>query len=205
MNDLLNKMKEDASDYEYELQKKRFALYAEGISIEDSNRLVSNIPNFPQSYLDCLKQYNVFGVDIGYFSISPCANNRKNIVDVLIFAQHPEASLVPRDIVDPLDLYCVGDNNNDTIYVAGKNSPRYKEGEVVAIHEFILSAKPEEYERYFLTLAKDFEQFMILAGNLNEVHRFSKDKTEQRIELKKRLDELGIEERYSESWFEYIA
>lgn len=163
---------------------------------------IEEINHLPQSYLDCLLKYNVFRVCIGYFSISPISYDVDNIIDSLLLAQ--KESFLPHNIIDPLDLYWVGNNNNDTIYVAGKNSPKFKEGEVIAIHEFILKAKPEEYDRYFLTLAKDFEQFMILAGNLNEVHRFSKDRMVQKNELERRLKELGVDERYAECWYEYI-
>jgi hypothetical protein len=159
----------------------------------------------PASCLEVIKRYQVFNKIIGYFSISPINWDTDNIVDSLIRAQSTEESFLPRTLLDPLDLYWIGNNNNDTIYVAGGNSPCYKESEIVAIHEFILSAKAEEDPaNYRLLLAKNFEQFLIIAGNLNDVHRMQLEPEQGKLEMETRLKTLEVAEKYHEAWFEYL-
>ncbi|CAO4836073.1 MAG: hypothetical protein FADNKDHG_01598 [Holosporales bacterium] len=160
--------------------------------------------NLPESYLFVIRKYNCMNKVIGYFSISPINYDVDNIVDSLIMAQDPEHSFLPRSILDPFDLYWIGNNNNDTIYVAGKNSPKYQEGEIVDIHEFILDAQEKDYDDYMMPMAKDFEQFLILAGNLNQVHREFKDETEAKNEMKRRLNLLNVDQKYHDAWYAYL-
>ncbi|CAO5682710.1 MAG: hypothetical protein HEEMFOPI_01760 [Holosporales bacterium] len=183
---------------------KRCAIFRSGINHDQLNALLKTLPFLPKSYTNCLTAYNIFQVCIGYFSISPINYDVDNIVDSLIMAQDPEHSFLPRSILDPLDLYWIGNNNNDTIYVAGKNSPKYQEGEIVDINEFILDAEEKDYDDYMMPMAKDFEQFLILAGNLNEVHREFKDGKGAKTEMERRLHILNVDKKYHDSWFSYI-
>lgn len=197
-------MKEDANDFNDDIVIKRFAIYKSGISDIQASKLSKKFPTFPNQYKESLLQYNIFDVDVGYFDLTPVSYDVDNIVDSLIMAQDPEHSFLPRKILDPLDLYWIGNNNNDTVYVAGKNSP-YSEDEIIAIHEFILDAEEKDYDRYKLLLAKNFEQFLIIAGNLNEVHRENIEDGEKRIkEMESRLNLLNVDQKYHESWFEYL-
>ena len=203
MDDLKRKMKEDADDYESDVHKKRFLIYNDGISDTQLTHLNEILPELPESYTKCLKKYTIFDVDVGYFDLTPISWDTDSIVDSLIKAQSVEESFLPRLILDPLDLYWIGNNNNDTIYVAGKNSP-YAEGEIVAIHEFILDAEEKDYESYKSLLAKDFEQFLIIAGNLNEVHRLNLDSDLAKAEMLQRLKALNVDEKYHDGWMEYL-
>ncbi len=87
--------------------------------------------------------------------------------------------------------------------LAGKNSA-YADGEIVAIHEFILGAQEKDYESYRLLLAKDFEQFLIIAGNLNEAHCLNLDSDLAKAEMLQRLKALNVDEKYHETWLEYL-
>lgn len=164
---------------------------------------IEKISYFPKSYIVCLKKYNIFNVDVGYFDLTPLSSGSANIIESLIRAQSPEESFLPRKILDPLDLYWIGNNNNDTIYVAGKNSP-YEEGEIIDIHEFIFNAEEKDYDNYIMPLATNFEQFLIIAGNLNDIHCLTKDPDLRKTEMLKRLKALNVDEKYHLSWLAYL-
>ena len=203
IDDLKIKMKQDADEFSEEIYKKGFLIYRDGISDTQFSHLHDVLPELPETYTECLKKYNVLGVSVGYFSISPISWDSDSIVDSLIKAQSPEESFLPRTILDPLGLYWIGNNNNDTIYVAGKNSP-YEEGEIIAIHEFILNAEEKDFDDYRMPLAKDFEQFLVIAGNLNEVHRLNAEPEISKAEMLRRLRVLEVDEKYHESWLAYL-
>lgn len=203
MDDLKRKMKEDADEFSDALYTKGFLIYHDGITDVQLSHLHEILPGLPESYIACLQGYNIFDVAVGYFDLTPVSGGATNIVDSLVKAQSEEESFLPRAILDPLGLYWIGNNNNDTIYVAGKNSP-YEEGEIVAIHEFIFDAQEKDYENYRLLLAKDFEQFLIIAGNLNEVHRLNLDSDLAKVEMLQRLKALNVDEKYHDGWMEYL-
>jgi hypothetical protein len=180
------------------------AIYKAGISDTQLTHLHEFLPELPENYTECLKKYNIFGVAVGYFSISPINWDSDSTVDSLIKAQSVEESFLSRAILDPLDFYWIGNNNDYTVYVAGKNSPCYLEGEIIAIHEFIFNAAVKDYESYRLLLAKDFEQFLVIAGNLNEVHRLNCESDSGKAEMLQRLKALNVDEKYHDGWMEYL-
>ena len=205
ISDLKNKMKIDSKVFEGdELFIKGYAIFRPGISEVQFNHLNEILPELPESYTECLKRYNVLGVTVGYFSLSPISWDSDSIVDSLIKAQSVEESFLPRAILDPLDLYWIGYNEGNTIYVAGKNSPSYLEGEIVVIFEYNLDAEGKICENYRLPLAKDFEQFLVIAGNLNEVHRLNAEPEISKIEMLQRLNTLNVDEKYHEFWLAYL-
>lgn len=212
MDDLKRKMKEDADEFERKFEGdeeneifiKRYAIYKPGISDTQFTHLNEILPELPESYTKCLKKYNIFDITLGYFDLTPVSGGSANIVESLIRAQSVEESFLPRAMLDPLDLYWIGYNEGNTVYVAGKNSPSYLEGEIVFIFECILDAEGKLCENYQSLLAKDFEQFLIIAGNLNEVHRLDYESDLAKKEMLERLKALDVDEKYHETWLEYL-
>lgn len=203
LEDLKEKMQLEAIDFDEDVYKKSFLIVPSRINNDKMKLLQEKLPNLPTSYSKLLHNYNFFEVEVGYFSLSPLTHDLDNIVDSLIKAQTKQDSFLPRSLLDRYDLYWVGTNNNDTIYVAGKNS-KFLEGEVIAIHEFILNAEEKDCEQYILRLAQDFEQFLIIAGNLNEIYRTMENTQDREEELFKCLKLLQVDRKYYDSWAEYL-
>ena len=99
-------------------------------------------------------------------------------------------------------LYLVGAQSDYGVFVATNISP-FDEGEIILIDDSIY-ADEENEEQWIFRLSKGFEQFLIVAGNLNQLHRdvIADDSKyeEKKAEFLARLKELGVEEKYYPAW-----
>ena len=79
---------------------------------------------------------------------------------------------------------------------------KYKNGEILFIEEGLDIYRPQESQIH--PLAKDFEQFLIAAGNLSQIQEEINDDNsnweEKKAEFIERLKILGVGEEYHLAW-----
>ena len=171
-----------------------------GCSKEEIIILKRALPGIPDSYTKWVEAVNLNGISIGYFGVSPRSFNSENMVANLI--QGNEDGVMFWEQMRYYHLYSIATIDGYGIFVATASSP-YEEGEIIIIDEGIYSGK-DNPERYLYRIAKDFEQFLIAAGNLNQIHRSIRDDNsnweEKKSEFIERLKILGVSEEYHPAW-----
>lgn len=134
----------------------RFLLRRSSIAVKDLVRLRSAL-NLPESYLACLRRFDLEGVSIGYFQVWPQAPGT-DIVDRIMAAN---GSINPRlDYLQKERLYEVAGWDADHICVASQSSSM--PGRVYWMADELpdSSAHP---------IATSFSEFLIAAGRLVQV------------------------------------
>jgi hypothetical protein len=195
-------MESDAQDFEELFRKNRYLLKAPGCSDEDIKFIEKNIGNIPSVYKKIIQKYDFFKKIIGFFSLSPIPSGGQNMADSIINANIHEPFL-SREFLDKKSFIWIGSNNDYTVYVS-KGSEEFKEDEIVLIDEEIIGNEDNPRPEDIRPTAKDFEQFLIAAGNLNEIHREIKEDNsnweEKKNEFIERLRILGVDEKYHKAW-----
>lgn len=170
-----------------------------GIMKESIDLITREIGTLPVSYLSFLENYNLNGVDIGYFGLSPLSYNPGGIITNLKEANHDP--FFPKEFMEKHRMYQIGSYNTDLVCVTA-GTGQFKEGEILFVEEGYDIYNPQDDQIY--PLAKDFEQFLIVAGNLNEIHREIKEDNsnweEKKNEFIERLRLLGVDENYHKAW-----
>jgi hypothetical protein len=171
-----------------------------GCTREKIRELKKALPDIPDSYTKWVEAVTLNGIVVGYFSVSTCSYHSNDIVANLI--EGNRAGVMFCEQMQKYHLYAIGNTSNFGIFVATASSP-HKEGEIIAIDENIYAEKYNA-EQWIYRLAKDFEQFLIIAGNVNQLHReIKKDDSnydEKKEEFLERLKILGVAEEYHKSW-----
>lgn len=199
MNELIDEMKNlEKKYYSNEIHRKSFQLYLPGISEESEKKLKASIPYLPSSYLELVKKYNFLEVCIGWFLVWP-GGRFKTLEDSVIDALND--SFFPKEFMEKHKMYQVGFCNTDLICVtAGTN--QFAKGEVLFVDEGFDIYNPQDSQVH--SLAKDFEQFLIIAGNLNQaqrgIHEDESNYEEKKQEFLDRLKRLGVDEKYHGIW-----
>ena len=168
-----------------------------GCSKEEIKELKSVFPGIPESYIKLLEAVNLNGISIGWLRVSPFSFNPEGMVANLI--EGNEEGVLFSEYASQYHLYSVATTDGFGIFVATASSP-FKEGEIILIDESIYADR-DNPEKWIHKLAKDFEQFLIIAGNINQIHRTIKNEDEREQELSNRLKKLGIAEEYQQAWF----
>lgn len=198
--ELIEYRKKDAEDFDDDMFKDIFLFKESKLTLEQIEILESTIGMIPPIYKDFLLKYDFKKVSVGYFSLSPISSDACDIIEALIKANTTD-SFLPIELLQEEGVYWIGNNNDHTIYVAHKGS-KYPEDEIILIDEEILYGEPREYD--IQRLAKDFEQFLIIAGNLNQIHREIDDdftnNDEKFAEFFNRLDILGVDKVHQGAW-----
>ena len=184
----------DADDFD------ELMMTSPGCSKDRIRDLKIDLPGIPDSYTKWVESLNLNGISIGYFEVSPCSLHPEDMVANLI--QGNEDGVMFWEQMRQYHLYSIATLDGYGIFVATTSSP-YKEGEIIIIDEDIYAEK-DASEKYIYKLAKDFEQFLIAAGNLNQIHREIKEDNsnweEKRSEFIERLKVLGVDEEYHPAW-----
>jgi hypothetical protein len=200
IQDLQKFVLKDAEDYDDPIFKNCHVMHSPGCSDREIKTLQAYIPHLPTSYLEIINRYDINGTYLGYFSISPSSSRKTNLIDKLIDA-NLEDPFFPKDFMTRYNMYQIGSNNTDLICVTS-GTKEFKEGEVLYVEEGQDIYAPQENQIH--KLAKDFEQFLIVAGNLNQVYReISEDESnydQKRQEFLDRLKILGVHEEYWNTW-----
>jgi hypothetical protein len=199
INELQNLLYEDAEEFEDPLYKSRFLLTNEGCSEERIAFLKKKLPSLPESYTRWLTKLNLNGICIGYFCLSPFSKNPKDIVESILEAS--EDTFFPKEFMEKHNMYRIGFYNTDLICVAA-GSDKYKEGEILFVEEGNNIYNPQDNQIH--KLAKNFEQFLLIAGNWyqlpEELNKDNSNYEEKREELKARMKSLGADEEYYPIW-----
>lgn len=168
----------------------------------DDNFLRKKFDNIPDTYMNVLKKINLFKLDIGCFAVSPYRPEDSNITDSLIKFNTDETKPF-YSFLKHKELLCVGSWDGDgSLICVRMSSKKDKSGEVVRIDDYINWENPED--DYIYNLAKDYTQFLIIAGNLNQIHREIKEDEsnyeEKAQEFFERLKILEVPEEYHQAW-----
>ena len=201
LKQLLDYMEKDAQQFEDPKIRDTFQIKPQGSESEKIIQLEHILGKIPPKYRTLLENYNFLNVSIGYFSLAPL-DYKQDFIDDLMFANLEEPFL-SKDLLQKENLLWVGSNNDYTVYVS-KGSKKFKEDEVIRIDEEIIGNEDSHRPEDIRPIAKDFEQFLIAAGNLNEIHREIKEdnsnREEKNNEFIERLRILGVDEKYHKAW-----
>jgi hypothetical protein len=122
--------------------------------------LSSELPGIPQSYLSVVKSFRLDGIAIGYFQLSPQSFDGNNLIEKLIACNKSGANPFA-ERHQQHGVYQVASWEADPICVVYKDGP-YKKGQIVKYSVENPTARP-------IVLADTFEQFLVLAGNLDAI------------------------------------
>lgn len=158
--------------------KNEILLCSPGCSEAQISQLIHALPNIPESYLRCIRQFNLFGVSIGYFRLWPGILVGDDFIQGLIKTNLSESNPVLQ-FLQRNGLYEVATWDTAPIAVASRTSNN-RNGKV-----FLINC---ENDRIFVSpLAKDFEDFLLIAGNLDEI----RDRLLQAHEAMKPIEEFS--------------
>lgn len=164
--------------------------------------LKKQIPELPASYTKWLEKLNLNGVSIGWFNLTPSSKHPIDAVENVLEAY--EETFFPREFMEKHHMYQIGSNDVDMVCVTA-GTDKFKNGEILFVEEGD-PYEPEDSQIY--PLAEDFEQFLILAGNANQLAREIKDddsnRKEKEKEFIKRMEILKVPERYHKTWLRMI-
>ena len=200
--ELVSSLAKAGETFTSDIHRQRFIISQPGSSDEKIIHLERLLGEIPDSYKNIIRKYQFNKVDIGYFGISPRSYQTNDTVDSLIKA-NLEDPFLPKDFLEKKGLVWIGSNNDHTVYLATRNS-EFKEGEIILIDEEILIDIEHPRNCDIQILAKDFEQFLIVAGNLNQIHgEINEDDSNwegKKSEFIERLKTLGVSEEYHPAW-----
>lgn len=197
MSELIEEMKNSEKEFfSSEIHRKAFQIYMPGISREGEDKLKAYIGDLPESYLDVAKKYNLLGVCVGMFSLCP-RERFETLEDSITDALND--SFFPKEFMEKYKMYQVGSYNTDLICVT-LGTEHFANGEVLFVEEGFDIYNPQDSQ--VLPLAKDFEQFIIVAANLNsgEINEDYSNYEEKKQEFLERLKKLEIDKKYHEIW-----
>ncbi len=190
---------EGAKQFDDHTFRERHIINSPGCSDSEIKALQEYIPSLAKSYLEVIKKYDMNGIELGYFTLSPSSAKRESLVDKLI--QINEDPFFPQEFMKRHKMYQIGSNNTDLVCVTS-GTDNFLKGEILYIVEGQDIYNPEDDQIY--RLAKDFEQFLIIAANLNQLHQqIAEDESnfeEKKAEFIKRLKTLGVSEEYHKAW-----
>ena len=129
-----------------------------GCTLEVANEIGEALPGIPESYLDVAKAIRLVGIAIGYFQLAPNSYNGTDLLEKLVDCNSTTAM---RSRFDDDGVFQVASWEADPIAVVHR-SGRHAVGEVLKYN----AGNPEQDAA---ALANSFEQFLLLAGNLDAV------------------------------------
>lgn len=131
-----------------------------GCSKELIETLRNELPGIPQSYLGVVSKLDIDGIAIGYFRLSPGTDS--DLVGKIINCNREAVTPMARRFRDD-GIYQVAALEADPIGVAFRPGD-FAVGQVVKYNI-------GDPQKSATVLAEDFEQFLILAGNLDAVRQ----------------------------------
>lgn len=179
--------------------KSAYMMTSPGCSSERIIALKENIINFPQLYLDIISQYSFEKVEIDGFYMSPYSFKSSDTIAGLLEAY--EDPFFPKEFMRKHKMYQIGSYNTDILCVT-EGTDQFRAGEILYIDEGYNIYNPEDSQIH--PIAKNFEQFIIIAGNLEQIHsEITEDESnyeEKKKEFVSRLRALEVDEKYDSAW-----
>ena len=201
INELQKYILQDADDCCEAIFKRHHLMTSPGCSKEDIEQLNEVLPGMPDSYTSIIEKVNLNGISVGFFEVSPSSFQPQGMLANIIEGNKGEYLL--HEYAKEYELYLVATISDYGVFVAKRKSP-FKEGGIILIDEEILFDINHPRDCDIQQLAKNFEQFLIVAGNLNQIHReINEDNSnweEKKLEFIERLKTLGVSEEYHEAW-----
>ena len=177
--------------------KRRYLMTSPGYSTKQIFLLKKSLFDIPNSYTNVLKSYLIDHVSIDGFEISESSANSDSIDGLLKAHKDP---FFPKEFMGRHKLYQIGSYNTDLLCVTSGTN-QFHEGEILYIDEGYDIYNPQDSQ--IRRIAKDFEQFLIIVGNLDEIHQEMSDESnyEQKWqEFCERLKLLKVNELYWPAW-----
>ncbi|WP_010299802.1 hypothetical protein [Candidatus Odyssella thessalonicensis] len=147
------------------LFKRSYMMLSPGSPTEKLQDLMQMLPQIPESYTDIIKLYSINGLEIAGFNVSPYFNTNPDVVEDLIEAY--EDPFFPKEFMQKHKMYQIGSWNTDILCIT-EGTDQFGEGEILYVEEGYDIYNPEDSQIH--PLAKDFEQFLIVAGNIEQLH-----------------------------------
>lgn len=183
--------------------KPYYMMTSPGCSVERISYLIKHFPRLPQTYIDILSSYSINTVEVDGFNLSPYFNSTPDTVGD--FFEAYEDPFFPKEFMQKHKMYQIGSYNTDILCVT-EGTEQFSEGEILYIDEGYDIYNPEDEQIH--PLAKDFEQFLIIAGNLEELHtQMQGDDSLYDIiktEFLDRLNQLGVDKKYHKMWLSFL-
>lgn len=170
-----------------------------GLPRSDLESIAASVPGIPASYLAVLEKVRLLGVSLGFFRLYPRPRPRAGEDFVSHFLK---ASSAPENpflaLYREMKWIEVGAFEGDPLVLVLEGSTsRYAAGSILwfDIEEYG-AGRPAERP-----LAPDFESFVLLAGNLEQVVAQYEDDPEAIVgEFTLRLSEFSLSEENRENW-----
>ncbi len=195
---------EGADDFDDLIFKRSYMMTSPGCCEEEIEELKAALPGIPDSYTKLVEAINLNGIDVGYFEVCPASFNPEGMV--ANFIEGNKGEVLFWEYMQQYHLYSVATIDGYGIFVATASSP-YKEGEIIIIDVDIYADK-DNPEQWIHRLAQDFEQFLLIAGNLNQIKRQIKEDDSNYEEKKQEfldcLKKLGVSEAYHQVWLSFF-
>lgn len=199
INELINFQTSEFNNLGKKEFHKDLLIYTPGCSEDMINKLYMHIPSIPISYTKMIKGIDINGTILGIFSISPISGRNKSIIEKLIITY--EDPFFPKEFMQKHKMYQIGSYNTDILCVT-EGTDQFHEGEILYIDEGYDIYNPEDDQIH--PIAKDFEQFLIVAGNLDQIHTEMQGDDAlyepKKAEFLGRLRALGVDEKYDSAW-----
>ncbi len=191
-----------AEEFEDLTIKRRFMLSSPGCNHERVEALRKKLPDLPESYTRFLERLNLNGVDIGWFGLTPSSNHPVDAVENVLEAQVDP--FFPKEFMQKHRMYYIGYNDTDLVCVTA-GTDKFKNGEILYVEE----GDPfEPKDSQIHPLAENFEQFLLLAGNLTqiqgEMQADDSKRKEKRVEFTTIMKKLKVPEKYHKTWLRMI-
>ncbi|RCS43247.1 hypothetical protein DTL42_19005 [Bremerella cremea] len=138
--------------------KDRILLKRPGSEKEEADRLTVLLPQLPSSYVSVAEEIDLLGVSIGFFELSPTSTPGVSLSEKLLRC-NKDAGM--RSIFERDGVYQIGSWDADPVAVA-ITSGSFQHGQVVKYSVGNPALTPE-------SLADSFEQFLCIAGSLDEI------------------------------------
>lgn len=154
----------------------------------NSDKIEYQVGIFPNICNQFIKKYDLNNIEIGYFHLSIMNKNK---------------CFLYQEFLKEKNLICIGSRPDYTVCVA-RPSKYFNEDQIVLIDDEIFrnenNPRPEDIQ----VVADDIEQFLIIIGNLNQLHREVDDNEsnydEKRDEFVNRLRTVNVNEKYYDFW-----
>jgi hypothetical protein len=155
----------------YPEEAEEIILKSPGISKEEEQIILKNIPQISAVYLNCAKRLDLIGVKLGYFFLWPAPRTEFNLSKTIIEANAEHNPF--KKILKENGLVQVALWEADPIVVANADS-KYGEDRVFKIN----TGSPKSNLQ---NLANNFEDFLIIIGNLDETAQTSEEHNEEEV------------------------
>ncbi len=179
--------------------KRPLMMTSPGCSLQELKILKGTFPDLPNCYLKIVEKINLNGISVGYFEVSPASFNPEGMLANIIEGNQPDILFWQE--MQQYHLYSVATISEYGVFIATNQSP-FKEGEVILISVDIFNE--DNPSQWIYRLSKNFEQFLIVAGNLNQIHReIQEDNSNYEIKKEEfftRLKILEVAEEYYPAW-----